>query len=131
VYEFLGSWSFHAASWLSIPYRPVLLMRYEDMLTMPERSFGRLATFLRLQPDGDQLRRAIGKSSFSEVARQEQMHGFIERLPAAERFFRSGKAGQWRDALSKSQIEAVLRAHAPMMMRIGYVAEDCGWRSRG
>ena len=126
VYEFMGSWSFHAASWMSIPHRPVLLLRYEDMLAAPERSFGRLAAFLRLKPSSEQLNRAIEKSSFSELARQEELHGFVERPPTSEKFFRAGKAGQWQDALSQSQINAVIRAHGPMMMRLGYLAEDCG-----
>ena len=126
VYEFMGSWSFHAASWMSVPHRPVLLLRYEDMIAAPERSFGRLAAFLRLKPDAGQLRRAIEKSSFSELARQEAEHGFIERPEKAERFFRAGRAGQWKDVLSQNQVKAMLDAHAPMMMRFGYLAEDCG-----
>ncbi len=127
VYEFLGSWSFHTASWMSVPHRPVMLLRYEDMLAAPDRSFGRLAAFLRLKPDADQLRLAIEKSSFSELARQEELHDFVERPRTAEKFFREGKAGQWKEALSTAQIKALLDAHAPMMMRFGYVAEDCGW----
>lgn len=126
VYEFLGSWSFHTASWMSIPHRPVLLLRYEDMLSAPERSFGRLAAFLRVKPSPAQLARAIEKSSFAEMARQEELNGFNERPPAAEKFFREGKSGQWKEALSQSQISAVVSAHAPMMMRFGYLAEDCG-----
>ncbi len=126
VYEFLGSWSFHAASWMSIPNRPILLLRYEDMLAAPERSFARLAAFLRLNASAEQLKRAIEKSSFAESARQEEEHGFIERPRTAPRFFRAGKAGQWREALTQSQISAVIGAHAPMMMRFGYLAEDCG-----
>ncbi len=126
VYEFLGSWSFHTASWMSVPHRPILLMRYEDMLTAPEHSFSRLASFLRLKPDGGQLARAIQKSSFEELARQEELNGFNERPKDTEKFFRSGKAGQWREALSQSQINAIVGAHGPMMMRFGYLEEDCG-----
>ena len=126
IYEFLGSWSFHAASWMSVPHRPILLLRYEDMLEAPARSFGRLASFLRLRPDGGQLRRAIEKSSFAELSRQEDMHGFNERPKTAEKFFRSGKAGQWREALSRSQVKAMVCDHGPMMMRFGYLPEDCG-----
>ncbi len=100
VWEFMGSWSFHTSSWMSVPHRPILLLRYEDMLAAPERSFGRLTAFLRLRADADQLRRAIEKSSFGEMARQEELHGFNERPGTAEKFFRSGKAGQWREALS-------------------------------
>ncbi len=126
VWEFTSSWSFHAASWMSVPNRPVLLLRYEDMLAAPERSFGRLTAFLRLRADAEQLRRAIEKSSFGEMARQEELHGFNERPGTAEKFFRSGKAGQWREALSPAQVSAVIAAHGPMMMRFGYLAEDCG-----
>jgi hypothetical protein len=126
VYEFLGSWSFHVASWMSVPNRPVLLLRYEDMLTAPERSFGRLAAFLRLKPDAMQLRRAIEKSSFGELARQEEERGFVERPTTSEKFFRVGKAGQWQEALSQSQVNAIVGAHAPMMMRFGYLPEDSG-----
>jgi hypothetical protein len=126
VYEFLGSWSFHAASWMSIPHRPVLLLRYEDMLSAPEKSFGRLAAFLRVKPTASQLNRAIEKSSFGEMVRQEEANGFNERPPTADKFFREGKAGQWREALSQSQVNAVISAHGPMMMRFGYLAEDCG-----
>ncbi len=126
VWEFMGSWSFHAASWMSVPHRPILLLRYEDMLAAPERSFGRLAAFLRLKADAGQLARAIEKSSFAEMARQEEQHGFNERPGTSEKFFRSGKAGQWREALSPAQVSAVIAAHGPMMMRFGYLAEDCG-----
>jgi len=125
VYEFLGSWSFHVASWLSIPHRPVLILRYEDMLGDPVRSFGRLATFLRLRPNPDQLRRAIEMSSFEELAGQEQRAGFVERPKTAERFFRAGRAGQWREALSADQVKSVIAAHAPMMMRFGYLEPAC------
>lgn len=126
VYEFPSSWSFNVASWLSVPYRPILLMRYEDMLSSPQSSFGRLANFLRLRANSDQLSRAIEKSSFRELARQEEMHGFNERPKTTDRFFREGKAGQWRDVLTKSQVQSVIATHGPMMMRLGYLAEDCG-----
>ena len=126
AYEFMGSWSFHVASWMSVPHRPVLTLRYEDLLAAPEKSFRRLAAFLRLKPSDDQLRRAIEKSSFGELARQEQAQGFVDRPPQADKFFRAGKAGQWKEALSADQIKAIVEAHAPMMMRFGYLREVCG-----
>ncbi len=109
---------------MSVPHRPVLLLRYEDMLTSPERSFGRLAAFLRLKPDADQLQRAIEKSSFTEMARQEDLHGFNERPSTAE-VLPLGKAGQWRK-LFRGPGQRHIGAHGPMMMRFGYLAEDCG-----
>ena len=125
VYEFMGSWSFHVASWLSIPHRPVLILRYEDMLSDPVRSFGRLAAFLRLRPSDFRLRQAIDLSSFEALADQERVSGLVERPPTAERFFRGGRAGDWREALSADQTKAVVEAHGPMMMRSGYLDSVC------
>ncbi|HMK90231.1 MAG TPA: sulfotransferase domain-containing protein [Methylocystis sp.] len=128
VYEFMGSWSFHVASWMSVIDRPVLILRYEDLLSQPERSFARLARFLRLEPSAAQLGAAIEKSSFARLSRQEEERGFNERPQTAERFFRKGEEGQWKQALTKRQAADVVAAHGPMMMRFGYVAEDCGAR---
>jgi hypothetical protein len=64
VPEVLGSWNQNVASWMGLTGRPVHVMRYEDMLRQPERTFGALARFLRLAPSEEQLKRAIAKSSF-------------------------------------------------------------------
>jgi len=126
VYEYLGSWSFHVASWLSVPNRPVHVIRYEDLLHDSERQFTGLARFLRLEASTGQICEANKRSAFEELARQEAQCGFIERPKKAEKFFRSGKAGQWREVLTREQITAIVSAHAPMMQRFGYLPPDCG-----
>ena len=89
------------------------------------RSVGRLAAFLRQCPNPKQLRRAVEMSAFEELAGQERRARFVERPETAERFFRAGRAGQWREALSADQVKAVVAAHAPMMMRFGYLEAVC------
>jgi Sulfotransferase domain len=126
VYEFMGSWSAHVASWLSVSHRPVYVMRYEDMLKDPLRAFGALARFLRLDLTPAQLQRAIDKSSFSELSKQEREKGFAEKPATTEKFFRAGCADQWRDVLTKAQVGRIVEAHAPMMMRTGYLLPNCG-----
>ncbi len=126
IYETMGSWSQHVASWIGIYNRPVYILRYEDMLANPARSFGGLAKFLRLRPTEEQLEAAIRKSAFSELQRQESESGFREKPPAAGRFFREGTSGQWTRALSPAQVQEIVRAHAPMMQRFGYLQADCG-----
>jgi hypothetical protein len=126
VYEVMGSWSQHVASWMGMTGRPVHLMRYEDLLGNPERSFGALARFLRLAPSEEQLKRAIAKSSFSELRKQEEERGFKERPEAAQQFFREGRSGQWPQALTQQQIADICSVHAPIMQRFGYLLADCG-----
>ena len=126
LYEVMGSWSQHVAGWIGLLGRPVHIIRYEDMLADLLRSFGKLATFLRLAPTETQLKSAIEKSSFVELNRQESERGFKEKPPSAEKFFRAGRAGQWVEQLSGVRIQALVRVHAPMMQRFGYLESDCG-----
>jgi hypothetical protein len=59
------------------------------------------------------------------LKRQELERGFCERPPTSSQFFREGRAGQWREVLTPKQIAAVCMAHAPVMRRHGYLAQDC------
>lgn len=130
-YELMGSWSLHVASWLLVRQRPVLILRYEDMLAAPEVSFARVAAFLGFKPSAEQVLLAVEKSSLPDLTREEEPFGFVDCLPEHDRFFRNGKAGQWREVLSQEQINAIVAAHGPMMMRCGYLPEDCSTWGQG
>jgi hypothetical protein len=126
ISELTGAWGQHVASWMGLGSRPVHVMRYEDMLGSPERAFGTLCRFLNIRIDGAGLRRAVENSSFAELSRQEEERGFVERPGRAARFFRTGKAGVWRDALTREQTEAVIGTQAPMMQRLRYLPPNSG-----
>jgi hypothetical protein len=120
VYHMYGSWSEHVYSWTARPSPGLHVMRYEDMLAEPERAFGGLVRFLGLNPPRQRLLKAIEQSSFDSLRDQEARRGFRERSQKAERFFREGRAGQWRELLTASQIEAIVEAHKEQMARFGY-----------
>jgi hypothetical protein len=47
--------------------------------------------------------------------------GFRERPPNADQnFFREGRAGQWKEVLTRAQIDRVVRDHGEQMQRFGY-----------
>lgn len=114
-------WSSHVRSWIDAPGLNVHVVRYEDLLAEPMRHFGAVARFLDLPDEPAGLARAIDASRFEELARQEEASGFRERSRSAERFFRSGRAGAWREALSDAQVGQVVGAHAEVMRRFGYL----------
>ena len=62
-------------------------------------------------------------ASFKELRKQEDSEGFPERSAAQERFFRSGKAGGWRDVLSDNQVHRIVAVHRAQMARFGYIPE--------
>jgi hypothetical protein len=124
IYEVYGSWSQHVESWTRKPHRAIYVMRYEDMLVDTVGTFGGLARHLLLRPKPEQLREAVDRSSFDKLQKQEAESGFKEKPEHAERFFREGKAGQWREALTRRQVRQIVRAHHVQMKRFGYLTDE-------
>lgn len=121
VYEIWGSWSQHVYSWTRTPHPAIYVMRYEDMLANPVEIFGRLARHLRMNPTPEELELALDMSSFENLKAEEEVTGFRERPEkATASFFREGRAAQWKEQLSRQQIEAVVTRHREQMERFGY-----------
>ena len=120
VYEVHKSWSIHVDSWTNPPRPGLAVLRYEDMLNNPIKSFGGLTQFLGLNPPRKRLERAIERASFKTLRRQEDEQGFKEKSPFAQKFFRDGRAGQWRELLTPAQIDKVANTHKEQMQRFGY-----------
>jgi len=99
------------------------VLRYEDMLDSPLKTFGRAAKFLGLKPPRARLVKAIRFSSFKTLRRQEDTAGFKERSDKSQRFFRAGKKNQWKDKLTPEQVRAIVDRHREQMSRFGYVPE--------
>lgn len=121
AFEFYGTWSQHVASWTREGNQGMIWLRYEDLLQKPNQSFGRVASYLGLKPSRQRLDKAIKFSSFKVLRSQEEREGFRERSKHAERFFRVGKASQWRTTLSTEQVDAIVAAHGEQMERFGYL----------
>jgi hypothetical protein len=120
VHEVWSSWSRNVASWTRKPHPAILVMRYEDMLADPLASFTALARHLRLDATPAQIDLAVDRSAFENLRNEEEREGFKERPQQAERFFREGRAGQWREVLMPQQIERVAETHREQMTRFGY-----------
>ena len=99
------------------------MLRYEDMLAEPEAAFTRVVEHLGMTPDSERVARAVRFSSFEELRRQEERTGFIERPKHAERFFRAGRSGQWREELPPELAERIRSDHASVMRTFGYLDE--------
>lgn len=117
----LLSWSGHAASWLDQTELPVHAVRYEDLLADTAAAFGPVLRFAGIEPEAERLSRAVDRARLARLRAQERRSGFWEKPPTARAFFRSGRAGAWRGALSRDQVRALIDAHGPVMERFGYL----------
>ena len=121
VSEFLGSWSAHVRSWADIEGERIVVLRYEDLLEKPAKAFGKVARLTGLDADRGRVERAIRHANFQSLAGMERRDGFVEVPIKGKRFFRAGRANQWREALSRDQVTRVIARHREQMARFRYI----------
>ena len=124
VPQILTSWSSHVRGWTRAPGLHFVLVRYEDMIAAPTRTFGAILDFLDVSRERARLKRALRFSSFKVLSQQEKTSGFGERPPDTGRFFRKGKVGTWRQELSSGHVEVLVSHHREAMQELGYLSPD-------
>lgn len=122
VPQVVSSWSQHVSSWTQ-GGRNMLVLRYEDMLAHPQRSFRKIESLLGVKKDVKRLAKAIRFSSFNQLKKQEQHKGFVEKHENAGQFFRQGKTKQWRDELTDKQVQQIIKDHREQMERFKYIPD--------
>jgi hypothetical protein len=123
VTETISSWSTHVDSWTRRRNDSVLVLRYEDMVEDPLASFERIARHLRIDASSEALERAVAHTSFGVLREQERRGGFGEAMKGRE-FFRAGTTQQWRERLTREQIDELVRDNGATMERFGYVTDE-------
>jgi len=121
VSQILGSWSTHVKSWADMANDSVLVLRYEDLLEKPAKHFAKVARLVGLGQDRARVDRAVRHAGFQSLSGLEKKHGFAEASGKGARFFRKGRVNEWREALSREQVQRVIDAHREQMQRFGYV----------
>ena len=115
-------WSGHYLSWTRQDAMPVLVVRYEDLLADTPAEFGRMIGFLGIPGAQDRARidRAVELSRFERLQAIEGRSGFGEVAVNAERFFRSGRAGEGIERLPRDLKQRILDEHGEVMAELGY-----------
>lgn len=119
--QVITSWSLNVSSWSQEPSANLLVLRYEDMLSNPKKAFRKVESLLGLRKDPKRLMKAIKASSFSQLKKQEQTSGFVEKHENATSFFRQGTANQWKKHLSDEQVKRIVEDHREQMQRFKYI----------
>lgn len=121
VAQKLGRWSDHVASWIDDSCFDPLVIRYEDLHADFAGTLNRMGDYLGWTSSPEAIDGAKTASAFDRLAAQEEAGGFGETPDSASQFFVSGKAGRWRDVLTRKQASQIERDHEPVMHRLGYL----------
>lgn len=118
------SWSSHVERWANASELPIYFMRFEDMKFDPIKTFSGAIRFIGLDCTDGQIRQAVEASSFEKLKAEEEQEGFSERPVKTAAFFRSGKAGDWKNHLSDEQRDRIIMDHKTVMRKYGYLDSD-------
>jgi hypothetical protein len=116
-----GSWSENVRSWTTNPPPVIKVVRYEDLLDDPIASFTAIAEHMRIGATPAEIEEAVRLASFEELTKKEEAGGFVDRPEWIDRFFRVGRAGQWKERLTPEQVERIVADHREQMARFGYL----------
>jgi aryl sulfotransferase len=117
----LGRWSDHVAGWTQQDAIPLCLLRYEDMIADPAAALARIAAAAGIAASPAAIATAVAASSFERLREREAVEGFSEKPPNMPHFFRSGRAGDWRAALTADQVARIVADHGSPMAALDYL----------
>lgn len=121
LHHMFMSWSAHIVSWtLKNTDVPVLIVRYEDLIAHTRNAFKTIIDFLKLDMDEKKFDFALEATKFEALQKLEKEKGFVEKV-GKELFFRVGKVNQWKNILTKKQIDQIESGHKEVMKKYGYL----------
>lgn len=124
VSHMIGSWSAHVKGWAAMADRAegkVIVLRYEDLLEKPAKHFAKAAKLIGLGQEKARIERAVKHTAFQTMSALERKHGFVEAVDEKTRFFFKGRANQWREALTRDQVQRIIADHREQMARFKYI----------
>lgn len=121
VEQHLGKWSEFNLEWIQKFKNKITIVRYEDLLENPSRSFEKTVTALNLKVNTENLLTAIKATSFDKLQEMEDQYGFNEKNKRSNQFFLNGRSGVWKNQLSTSQVNQILKHQRDGLLEFGYI----------
>lgn len=117
LFHILSTWSVHVNSWMSESQFPVMCVKYETLRKEPCEQFSKIARFVGLDVEPEQVERAVDLVGIDKLRAFEAKHGFKEAKNGV--FF--GDTGGWQQKLTTEQADRIVNDHHAVMEAMGYV----------
>lgn len=116
--HFLSDWSTHIQSWTHTNTYPIAIIRYEDLLTEPEKHFTLALQALGRPVEPKILKYTIDQTALPRLQAQEAKHGYWQTVQGKGTYFQHNN--NWQQTLTKDQIHRIEKAHHEIMDQLGY-----------
>lgn len=132
VFTHVGSWANNYNSWKEFKkYKKYLLIKYEDLVSNPEKIFLDVLNFLseitrsKIKIDEVKLNNVIISTKFDKLKNLEEKHGFIEALKDKNgrklTFFKYGSKNNWKETLPEEIRKKLEHSFQIELEELGYL----------
>ena len=124
--ELLSTWELNVQSWLNYTSVPRLIIKYEDLKLNPKEIILNIKEFLNkihsfhINLNDKDIDKIIENTNFNNLKKLEDKNGFDEASKHSK-FFRSGNSNQWKDILSKTQLQFIENNLETLMKHFNYI----------
>jgi len=121
-----GTWSSHTEGWLNAREnnRHILLVRYEDLISHPEKELQKIARHMALNISDELIKNAIENSSFDRMRSLEEKQSKdwkpLQKTRKDMNFVRKGRPDSWKDELTPAAIKKIELHFGKAMAKAGY-----------
>ena len=116
--QIISSWKINYISWVKKNKYKKILIKYEDMITNPEKTFEKLIIFInnitnvKHAVDRNKLQKAILSTNFENMKKIEKEGNFKEKILSkgnqdTKQFFYLGPQNNWKKMLDKNIINKI------------------------
>jgi aryl sulfotransferase len=118
--QYVGTWSNHVKSWTDVHSNNMLIVKYEDIVADPLKEFLKITGYMELNYSREDIEIAVNKTNINNLQKLEQQEKFME-APRVEKFFRTGKAGNWRNEITIDQAEKIIACNYDILLKYNYI----------
>jgi aryl sulfotransferase len=118
--QHLGTWANHVNSWNNVHSDNILVVKYENLIADAITEFSKIVQYIGLEYSQQAIENAVTKTSFQNLQEQEKEVKF-KATPKVDRFFRLGKAGNWRNELTNEQADLILNCNFDTLLKYNYI----------
>jgi len=130
IASFLGDWAENYKSWRNLNFAPLLIIKYEDLITDAKKTFililNFLSKFMNIKIDNKKIENVINSCSFDRLAEKEEAEGFKESIFSKKynknlKFFNLGQKNDWKNLLNPEIEKKIRKVFEKQMKELGYI----------
>ena len=130
VVKIIGDWADNYNSWKNINFAPLLIVKYEDLITDTKQTLKTILNFLsklmEVKIDEKKIINVINSCSFETLAKKEKEEGFVEAPQSIKdqkqlNFFYLGKKNDWKELLNPKIEKKIRESFFNEMKEVGYI----------